>query len=260
MSASVIPSSPIRTISGRTPLRRRPRSWFLPKSIGLPCSSTSWRSSRTSRSVNARCAPSLKMLQFWRTSTKADPRWKPARSRTPWRCSVCVSTARATKLASAARATTSGGSVVGRAGRGRLRLLPELRRRRRLALRQTVDAVVEHHDPDVDVAAHRMEDVVAADRERVPVTSDHPHHELGASLLEPGRDRRRAAVDRVEAVRIHVVRQAPGAADPGDEDDVSPSARRSRASPSGSGQGSSSRRSPGTSGPPGRWRSPCGRA
>src|SRR5262249_43406062 len=37
---------------------------------------------------------------------------------------------------------------------------------------------------------------------------------------EPGRDRRGPAVDRVEAVGVHVIREAARAADPGDEDDI----------------------------------------
>src|SRR5207237_8013445 len=37
---------------------------------------------------------------------------------------------------------------------------------------------------------------------------------------QPGGDRRRATVDRVEPVRVHVVRKAARAADAGDEDDV----------------------------------------
>ena len=91
-SASVTPFSPIVTTSGWRPLRRMPLSRSLPKIIGLPCSRTSIRSSRTSRSVKSRHAPSLKMLQFWRTSTNVEPLWRPARSSVFWRCSVWVST------------------------------------------------------------------------------------------------------------------------------------------------------------------------
>ena len=42
----------------------------------------------------------------------------------------------------------------------------------------------------------------------------------GRDVGEPGRDRRRAAVDRVHPVRLHVVREARRAADPRDEDDL----------------------------------------
>ena len=48
------------------------------------------------------------MLQFWRTSTNDEPLCRPARSSVSCRCSVWVSTDRATKLASAARAIVSG--------------------------------------------------------------------------------------------------------------------------------------------------------
>ena len=69
-SVSVTPP-PSSTTSGWRPCRRMPLSRSLPKIIGLPCSRTSIRSSRTSLSVKSRKAPSLKMLQFWRTSTNA---------------------------------------------------------------------------------------------------------------------------------------------------------------------------------------------
>ena len=107
-----------------------------------------------------------------------------------------------------------------RAERRRLRLLADRRGRRCLALGQAVDAVVEHDHLEVDVAAHRMDQVVAADREGVAVPRDHPDHEVGACRLEPRRDRGGAAVDRVEAEGVHVVREAPRAADPRDEDDL----------------------------------------
>jgi hypothetical protein len=67
---------------------------------------------------------------------------------------------------------------------------------------------------------HRVEDVVAPDRQRVAVAGDDPDHQLRARGLQAGGERRRAAVDRVEAVRVHVVRQPAGAADAADEDDV----------------------------------------
>ena len=66
--------------------------------------------------------------------------------------------------------------------------------------------VVEQDDHEVDVAAQDVQDVVAADAQAVAVAGDDPHLELGARRLEPGGDRRRAAVDAVEAVGVHVVR------------------------------------------------------
>ena len=98
-----------------------------------------------------------------------------------------------------------------------------------LALGEPVDPVVEQQDLQVHVAAHRVDQVVAADRERVAVTGDHPDREVLARGREPGRDRRGAAVDRVHAVGVEVVGEARGAADPGDEDDVLACAARGRA-------------------------------
>src|SRR5436309_15682483 len=67
-----------------------------------------------------------------------------------------------------------------------------------------------------------MDQVVAADRERVTVTGNYPDREIGPREREPGCDRRRTPVDRVHAVGLHVVGEARGAADPGDEDDPLP--------------------------------------
>ena len=65
-------------------------------------------SSRTLRSVMFSNAPSLKMLQFWRISTNEVPLCSWASFRT-FRCSFTqTSTVRATKLASAPRATAQG--------------------------------------------------------------------------------------------------------------------------------------------------------
>src|SRR5205085_1884277 len=62
--------------------------------------------------------------------------------------------------------------IVDDAERRRLRALPELARRRVLALRQPVDAVVEEDDLEVDVAPEGVDEVVAADREAVAVARD----------------------------------------------------------------------------------------
>src|SRR6185503_2977262 len=93
----------------------------------------------------------------------------------------------------------------------------ERRRWRVLALREAVDLVVEQNDLEIDVAPERVDHVIAADRQAIAVAGDHPDIEVGARDLEARRDRRRATVDRVEAVRVHVVREAARAADTGDE-------------------------------------------
>src|SRR3990170_1049143 len=110
--------------------------------------------------------------------------------------------------------------TVGRAhGRG-LGHLAQLARRRVLALGQAVDLVVEEQDRQVHVAPEDVQQVVAADREPVAVAGHDENLELGPRQLEPGGDSRRPPVDRVEAVRVHVVREAARAADPRDEHDV----------------------------------------
>ena len=110
--------------------------------------------------------------------------------------------------------------VIDRAGRRRRRARAERRRRRVLALGEAVDLVVEQDDLEIHVAPEHVDHVVAADRQAVAVAGDHPHVELGARDLEARRDRRRAAVDRVEAVRVHVVREPARAADAADEHGV----------------------------------------
>src|SRR5262249_4764635 len=65
-----------------------------------------------------------------------------------------------------------------------------------------------------------MDQMVAADGKRIAIARYHPHRQIGTGYLEAGRDRRGSAVDRVEAVRVHVVRKAARAADAGDEHEV----------------------------------------
>ena len=110
--------------------------------------------------------------------------------------------------------------VVDRAHRRALGLLAERRRGRILALGEAVNAVVEQHDVDIEVAADGVHQVVAADRQAVAVAGDDPHVQIGPHRLQPGRHRRGPAVDRVHAVRVHVVREAARAADAGDEHDL----------------------------------------
>src|SRR6266481_757728 len=89
-------------------LRRMPLSWFLPKTRGFPCSSCRTCSLRASRSVRLNQAPSLKMLQFWRISTKAEPLCAAACFSVSFRCAWKTSTLRATKVASAPMAREMG--------------------------------------------------------------------------------------------------------------------------------------------------------
>src|SRR6185295_14329108 len=103
--------------------------------------------------------------------------------------------------------------LVDRAVGGRLVHLAQLAGGRVLALGEAVDPVVEQQDLDVHVPAQRVDQVVAADRQRVAVAGGHPHLELGVGDPDAGGHRRSAPVDRVEAVGVDVVREAAGAAD-----------------------------------------------
>jgi hypothetical protein len=67
------------------------------------------------------------------------------------------------------------------------------------------------------VAAQHVNGVIAADRERIAVASDNPDIEVGAYKFYAGGHGRGAAVDRVKAVGIHVIREAAGAAYAGDD-------------------------------------------
>ena len=69
---------------------------------------------------------------------------------------------------------------VDRAERRRLGDLADLGRRRVLALGEPVDPVVEQQDLQVHVAAQRVDQVVATDRQAVAVAGDDPHVEVGA--------------------------------------------------------------------------------
>ena len=78
--------------------------------------------------------------------------------------------------------------LVQRAHRRRLGDLADLGGGGVLALGQPVDPVVEQQDVQVDVAAQRVDQVVAADRQRVAVTGDHPHRQVGPAR-RPARSR-----------------------------------------------------------------------
>ena len=58
---------------------------------------------------------------------------------------------------------------------------------------------------------------VAADREAIAVACNNPDVEIRVCELEPGRDRRRPSVDRVETVGFDVIRETRGAPDARDE-------------------------------------------
>jgi hypothetical protein len=89
-----------------------------------------------------------------------------------------------------------------------------------LALRQAVDLIVEQQHLQIDVAAHHVDEVIAADRQAVAVARHEPNGKLRPHSLDAGRDRRRAPVDAVDAVGLHVIRKPTRAADAADEHDL----------------------------------------
>ena len=104
------------------------------------------------------------------------------------------------------------------AARRRVALRAERRGRRCLLLRQAVDVVVVQQHGDVHVVADRVDPVRGADAAAVAVAGVHEHVQVGPRHLDALGDRQRPAVDAVEPVGAHVVRQAARAADAGDED------------------------------------------
>jgi hypothetical protein len=136
------------------------------------------------------------------------------------RCCLSRSTVRATNVALGPSASDTGlnGSSIDPNGVDFV-TFPRSRRRRDLTLREPVDLVVEEQDLDRHVAPQRVDQVVAADRQRVAVAGHDPDREVVARAASPVASAGAAAVDAVHPVGVHVVREAPGAADAGDEHD-----------------------------------------
>src|ERR1700675_1435355 len=62
--------------------------------------------------------------------------------------------------------------------------------------------------------------MITADRKSISVARSHPNFQVGANGFETGRHCRRAAMNRVEAIRVHIVRKTAGTADSGDDDKI----------------------------------------
>ena len=72
---------------------------------------------------------------------------------------------------------------------------------------------------EADVAPQHVNGVIAADGEGIAVTGGDPNVEFGARDFQASGDGGRAAVNRVKAEGVHVIGEAAGAADAGDEDE-----------------------------------------
>ncbi len=106
--------------------------------------------------------------------------------------------------------------ATGRRGRAHTRR----RSRGILPLGQPIDGVIRHDQVEVHIPAQRMHQVVAADRQEIPVAADDPDVQARIGHLHARRHGGRAAMDRVEAIGRQVIGKAGGATDAGDEDDV----------------------------------------
>ena len=102
--------------------------------------------------------------------------------------------------------------AVRRAVGSRLGHFVELGSRRVLPFGQAVNPVVEEQHFDADIAAQHVNGVVAADGQCVAVTRGHPNFEFRVSNFDSGSNGGRAPVDGVEAVGVHVIGEAAGAA------------------------------------------------
>src|SRR5205085_4039251 len=105
---------------------------------------------------------------------------------------------------------------------GRFRDLSLLGGGRVLALRQPVYLVVEEKDLQVDVSPQGVDEVVAPDGEAVPVAGDDPDLQVGAARGDARGNRRRAPVDPMDPVGVHVIRETARAPDTGHEDRLLP--------------------------------------
>ena len=86
--------------------------------------------------------------------------------------------------------------------------------------RQAINLVVHHDVGQIDVAAHGVNEMVAADAETVAVAAGADDFQLVVAQLDAGGHRQRAAVQRVHAVGVDVARQVGGAADAADDADL----------------------------------------
>src|SRR5882724_12001149 len=91
---------------------------------------------------------------------------------------------------------------------------------RRLARGQAVDLVVHDDIEKVHIAAHGVDEMVAADSETVAVAAGHKHGEFMIGELQTSSHGEGTAVQGVHAVGIHVAGEVGGTSDAADGDDV----------------------------------------
>ena len=91
---------------------------------------------------------------------------------------------------------------------------------RELTLGHTIDTVVEQDQVNVDVTTAGVDEVVTTDGGAVAVAGDHPHAEVRVGQLHASGGSGSTTVDAMETIGIHIVREARGAADARNDNDV----------------------------------------
>ena len=110
--------------------------------------------------------------------------------------------------------------LVDRALRVGLAFEADRRRGRGLLLRQAIDQVVHDDVGHVDVLARAVIEMIAADGEAVAVAAEHKDVQIGPGEADAAGERHGAAVDEMRAVAVDEIREARGAADAGEGDDL----------------------------------------
>jgi hypothetical protein len=83
-----------------------------------------------------------------------------------------------------------------------------------LSSRHPVDEVVDEDYQQVHVAPGRVDEVIPANADQIPVSREDGHEKLGPAQLDAGGERNGPAVCGVEGIQVHVSRNPAGAADP----------------------------------------------
>src|SRR6266850_8430667 len=102
--------------------------------------------------------------------------------------------------------------VDGTRGR-RLRPLAEFGRGTVLALRQTIDPVIKKDVVNVKIPPDGVHKMIAANGEGITVACNDPDAEIWIGTLDAGRNCRRATMNAVESIGVHVVGESRRATD-----------------------------------------------
>ena len=76
--------------------------------------------------------------------------------------------------------------------------------RRRLTASHTINAVIEQHNSEVNIAAAAMNEVIATDSGTVAITCDNNNIKLRICQLNTSSKRNSTAMGGVQSIKIHV--------------------------------------------------------